>query len=84
MTTTTITLTSANDPAPASDLATIRENILARIAEVTSKPKPNYTIDGQTVSWQSYLDSLMKSLDAIDARIQANQEPFEFVSRGTS
>lgn len=60
-------------------LQTIRENILARIQEITEQPKPNYNIDGQQVSWQSYFDSLINSLDAIDSRIQSS-EPFEEIS----
>jgi hypothetical protein len=65
-------------------LTDIRANIMARIQEVTARPKPNYSIDGQTVSWQSYLDSLMKQLKAIDDQIAMTQEPFEIVSRGVT
>jgi hypothetical protein len=61
----------------------IRNNILARIEEITSQPKPNYSIDGQQVSWQSYLDSLWASLDRVNTQINAS-EPFEEVSRGYS
>jgi hypothetical protein len=67
----------------AASLATIRTNLLARIAEVTANPKPNYSVDGQSFSWQSYLDSLMKNLDAINAQINA-ESPFEIVTRGCS
>lgn len=65
----------------APTLETIRANILARIAEVTAAPKPNYNIDGQEVSWQDYLDSLFTSLKQIDDNLQTS-EPFEVVSRG--
>ncbi len=68
-------------PLPVDSLATIRTNILARIAEVTANPKPNYNIDGQSVSWQSYLDSLMKNLDLINQQIN-NETPFEIVTQG--
>lgn len=64
-----------------TDLETIKANILARLKEVTEKPKPNYNIDGQSVSWQSYSDSLMKQLDAVNKQINAAQ-PYEEVSRG--
>ena len=64
-----------------SQLQTIRTNILARIEEITASPKPNYSIDGQMVSWQSYLDSLFQKLDAINTQINAS-EPFEEVSQG--
>jgi hypothetical protein len=62
-------------------LATIKNNILARLEEITAQPKPNYSIDGQQVSWQSYFDSLMANLERINHQINAS-EPFEEVSRG--
>jgi len=46
-------------------------------------PKPDYNIDGQQVSWQSYLDSLFGSLAAVDERIRIDaitNEPFEEIS----
>jgi hypothetical protein len=68
----------------APDLASIRAGILVRIAELTSQPKPNYEIDGQKVSWQNYLDSLVQSLQAINALLLQDIEPFEIVSRGAT
>jgi hypothetical protein len=65
----------------ATTLAAIKTNLLARIEEVTAQPKPNYNVDGQQISWQSYLDSLMLNLDRINAQINAS-EPYEEVSRG--
>lgn len=65
----------------ATSLATIKANILARLEDVTSSPKPNYSIDGQNVSWQAYFDSLMRQLKAIDDQINA-ATPYEEVSRG--
>lgn len=64
-------------------LLTIRDNLLARIQEVTANPKPNYSIDGQTVQWQSYLDSLFAKLESVNGQINA-AEPFEEVTRGIS
>jgi hypothetical protein len=65
----------------ATTLAAIKNNILARLEEITSQPKPNYSIDGQQISWQSYFDSLMANLERINTQINAS-EPFEEVSRG--
>ncbi|HEY1065911.1 MAG TPA: hypothetical protein VGE52_07370 [Pirellulales bacterium] len=67
-----------------SDLTTlqnVKTQILARIEELTAQPKPNYSIDGQQVSWQSLLDSLWNKLEDVDRRIAA-AEPFEILSRG--
>ena len=66
-----------------SQLQAIKANILARIEEITAQPKPNYNIDGQSVSWQSYLDSLFDKLTAIDTQINS-AEPFEEISKGYS
>lgn len=67
----------------ATTLATIKANILAQLEDISANPKPNYSIDGQQVSWQSHFDSLMNALDRINAQINA-AEPYEIVSRGTS
>jgi ACT domain-containing protein len=64
-------------------LATIKNNILAQLQDISANPKPNYSIDGQQVSWQSHFDSLMNALERINAQINA-AEPYEIVSRGTS
>jgi ACT domain-containing protein len=64
-------------------LATIKNNILAQLQDISANPKPNYSIDGQQVSWQSHFDSLMNALNQINSQINA-AEPFEIVSRGTS
>lgn len=47
----------------------IRDNLLELIDEITLQPKPNYDIDGQSVSWEDYLKMLQTSLDAVTARI---------------
>ena len=62
-------------------LERIKTNLLARIEEVTAAPKPNYNIDGQSMSWQSYLDSLFAKLEKVNEQINSS-EPFEEVSRG--
>jgi hypothetical protein len=67
----------------AATLATIKSNILAQLQDLSANPKPNYSIDGQQVSWQSHFDSLMLSLERINMQINSS-EPYEFVSRGTT
>lgn len=62
------------------NLETARDNLAAALVEATANPKPNYTVDGQSVSWGDYLDSLQKSLDGINAKIAAG-EPFEFTTQ---
>lgn len=70
-------------PTDRERLLTIKGNLLDLIDEITAEPKPNYSIDGQSVSWQSYLDSLWAKVKEINEEINAS-DPFEIVSRGTS
>jgi hypothetical protein len=50
--------------------------ILDNIDRVLSKPRPNYSVDGKTVSYADYLKMLYESLDVVNAQIQG-AEPFE-------
>ena len=52
----------------------IRAQTLAILQSVTQNPKPTYTLDGQSVSWESYLKQLQCTLDWCDAKLD---EPFE-------
>jgi hypothetical protein len=62
-------------------IRTIRTQTLAIIAELTANPKPTYYIDGQTVSWNSYLTNLQATVDWCERKL-AGEEPFEIHSRG--
>ncbi len=68
-------------PSDNEQLATIRASTLAQLAELRANPKPSYSIDGQQVSWESYAESLQRTIDWCDEKI-AGEEPFEFESRG--
>lgn len=52
---------------------------MALIAEITTEPKPSYTIDGQSVAWTVYLEQLQKTVAWCDRMIAA-EEPVEVVS----
>jgi len=67
-------------PNDAEQLATIKSQTLARIAEITAEPKPNYYIDGQMVSWSEYLGRLHATVDWCNQKL-AGEGPFEFHSR---
>lgn len=62
-------------------IATIRSQTVQLILDVTAQPKPTYQIDGQSVSWESYLARLQTTVDWCDAKLSA-AEPFEFATRG--
>ena len=65
----------------AEQLATIKTQTLARIAEITAEPKPTYDIDGQAVKWGDYLKQLQQTVDWCNTQLSA-QEPFEVHSTG--
>ena len=61
-------------------LLSIRAQTLERIQDLTASPKPTYTIDGQNIDWNEYLEQLRQTVDWIDAYL--NRElPFELVSQ---
>ncbi len=61
----------------ATILRTIRGQTLALVAQLTASPKPSYEVDGRSVSWESYLAELRRTLEWCDVKLAAC-EPFEF------
>ena len=72
-------------PTPKEQLETIRDQVLARIVEVTASQKPSYSEEGQTYNWADYLAKLNKTLkdtnDEIE-RIESREEIFEYQQAG--
>jgi len=70
-------------PSDLEQLQAIRSQALATIAEITADPKPSYTIDGQSVSWNSHLRRLRQTVDWCDRRL-AGEQPIEVRSQATT
>jgi len=68
-------------PTDLEQIAAVKSQTLARIAEITAQPKPTYSIDGQMVAWADYLKQLQQTVDWCDRKLAA-AEPFELRSRG--
>ena len=68
-------------PTDAQQIATIKSQTLARIADITAQPKPTYQIDGQMVAWGDYLHQLQQTVDWCNAQLTA-QTPIEVQSQG--
>lgn len=64
-----------------TDIAQAIANISATIKEVTANPKPNYTVDGQTVNWGDYLDTLTTKLASLLKTQQLLGGPFQRATR---
>jgi hypothetical protein len=62
-------------------IAAIKANTLAQMAEVSSQKKPSYSEDGQSFHWTDYLEHLQKRVDWCNQQLAA-EEPFEFPSQG--
>jgi hypothetical protein len=62
-------------------IATIKSQTLARMAEITAQPKPTYQIDGQVVAWADYLTRLQQTVDWCNDKL-ADEAPIEVRSQG--
>ena len=67
--------------ADADMVRTIKSQTLSLIAEITASPKPSYSLDGQTISWNDYLAQLQRTVDWCDRQL-VGEEPFEIHSTG--
>ena len=70
----------ATDAENLAILVEARDNIVRTIREYSKAPKPSYEIDGQKVSWATYLAQLLKDLKALEEAIVAMDETYEFTS----
>ena len=70
-------------PTDLEHLQTIRSQTLAAIADITANPKPSYTVDGQSVSWNSYLRRLRQTVDWCERKL-AGEQPVEVRSQATT
>jgi hypothetical protein len=68
-------------PSDAQQIAAIKAQTLALIAQMTAEPKPTYNVDGQMIAWGDYLKQLRQTVDWCNQKL-AGEEPFEFQSRG--
>jgi len=60
-----------------TNLGTIRDQIAARLVEITANPKPSYNVNGQQVSWTEYQKMLFDQLGKVNELIAAGDgEPW--------
>ena len=62
-------------------METIKNLALQQLVELRANPKPTYAIDGQSVSWESYVRSLERTVDWCNEKL-VSEEPFEIASQG--
>lgn len=66
-----------------SQIQAIRTQTLAQIQEVRATLKPTYWIDGQRVHWEQYVESLQRTVDWCDHKLN-EASPYEVASQGRS
>ena len=62
-------------------IAAIKSNTLAQIADVSTERKPTYTENGQSFSWTEYIEHLQRRV-AWCNQMLAVEQPFEVETRG--
>ena len=71
-----------------TNLIASRDNISGLIAQITASPKPDYSVQGQSVSYGAYLGQLMAALRDLNDQIVIQQArddgPYEIDLRGFS
>ena len=68
-------------PNDQQQLEAIKSLALSQLAELRAAPKPTYSLDGQSVSWETYAASLERTVDWCDQKLAA-LAPFEIRSEG--
>lgn len=66
------------------NLITTRDQIAANLVAMTASPKPTYSIDGQSVSWESLFATYTSQLAALNLQISQADGGYEIRSVGVS
>jgi hypothetical protein len=60
-------------------LLTIQSNILTQLEDMTENPKLDYSVGGQSFSWESHFNNLMSALKTVNEQL-AEGSPTELRS----
>jgi len=63
------------------DLNTAINQVAATIKDITLNPKPDYSVNGQSVSWASYLSMLTDQITKLQQAQQTLAGPYQRISR---
>ncbi|MCC6419934.1 MAG: hypothetical protein IT429_16995 [Gemmataceae bacterium] len=66
------------------DLVAARDNVARNLRKITESPKPSYSIDGESVSWDSLFAAYANQLAVLNQQIQLLGGPFELRTQGMS
>lgn len=68
-------------PTALENLQTARDQIAARIVEVTASANPDYSVGGRSISKGTYLTQLGAELERLEKLIQRLGGPYEIRTR---
>ena len=68
----------------AENIATIKSNLLAKLATESANPKPTYNIDGQQVDWNGYRTAILGQIAALNSLQAAAVGVFEEIGEATT
>lgn len=73
-------------PTAAENLKTIRDNLITEVKTETTLwaangPKPSYSLDGQSVSWDQWLENRTRQIESCDRMIQVLEGAWAVISR---
>ena len=54
----------------AENLQTSLDRMAARLVDCLENPKPTYSVDGESYSWESYQAFLINSMEALEKALQ--------------
>lgn len=69
-------------PTYAEHLRTARDNYAAALAEISTNPKPSYSVDGQNMSWTEYQAFIVEKLMLLNQALSVADGPWQVKSRG--
>jgi hypothetical protein len=67
--------------AAVDDLGAAINQIAAQIKDITANPKPDYSVNGQSISWASYLSMLTEQITKLQQAQQSIAGPYQRISR---
>lgn len=68
----------------AEALGRARDNLVTALETATENPKPAYNLDGHTVNFEQYIDSLIRQIRQLEEAIADAEGPFEVQTRATT
>ncbi len=52
-----------------TDLTTSRDALLTKLATESANPRPNYSVDGRSFTWDDYRSSLINQIEQLNKMI---------------